>query len=98
MNDPMYDHRIIGNVGVLFLAVVFAVLGWVQNHPMMRQGLFAAATWVGGVFTMRCLNEMGIGTASQARLFNGWFAWVVLSMLAAALLTQWIVDRRHRND
>lgn len=95
--SPEQVHAM-GNIGVLLLAVGLAGLGWNQNHTMMRHGLFAAATWIGGVFTMRALNALGIGTIEQARVFNSWLAWICIGVLISALLTTWLVERRVRRE
>ena len=88
------DHsEAVSNLGVLLLAMTFALLGWLQNHTMMRHGLFAAATWAGGVFAMRIASAVGLATLQDARLFNGWLAWLVLSMLIAAWVSTWHVVR-----
>ena len=89
-----HDQQVVGNVGVLCLALFLAAIGRVHHHAMMRNGLYAAATWIGGVFTMRMLNTLGVATPAEARLFNGWFAWVVLSVLVASWITTWWVERR----
>ena len=85
------------NFGILALAVMFGVLGWINNHALMRHGLFAAATWSGGAFTARILRELGLFSVEQVRLFNGAFAWVVVVILVTTLATEWLVERRARD-
>lgn len=84
------------NLGVFALTVLFAALGWINDHTMMRHGLFAAATWSGGALTARLFRESGYATVEQVRLFNGTFAWVVVLTLIAVWVTQWVIERRFR--
>ena len=84
------------NLGVFALTVLFAALGWINDHTMMRHGLFAAATWSGGALSARLVREAGYATAEQVRLFNGTFAWVVCLTLVAVWVTQWVIERRLR--
>ena len=84
------------NLGVFALTVLFAALGWINDHTLMRHGLFAAATWSGGALTARLVREAGYATVEQVRLFNGTFAWVVLITLITIWVTQWVIERRFR--
>lgn len=93
MNEPQQHSQAISNVGVFGLSVLFAVLAWSQDHTNMRHGLFAAAVWTGGVFTMRMLNAVGVGDADDARQFNGWFSVVIGAVLVATWIAQWWAER-----
>ena len=84
------------NLGVFVLAIMFAAIGWINDHTMMRHAVFAAATWCGGALTARVVRESGYATVEQVRLFNGTFAWVVVLTLITVWVTQWVIERRFR--
>ena len=69
------------SLGILVFSVTLAVIGWIQNHAMMRHGLFAAATWGVEILALRMLRDGDYLTADQARLLNGAYAWMVMVVL-----------------